>query len=143
MSAVVTVRPIEWDALHPLDGRPIAIVRLLVLGRDREPYYRADSPEPNRTQRCLLGYWGTLDHAHDGVLARYEHASRRSLSRGDLPPTCSLVPQEAPPGGSTPRHRPGYAARSARHSSRSHCRPRLGCGSWNSCSSQVAQSSAG
>lgn len=114
----MTVRPVEWDVLHPLDGRPIAVVRLLVLGPNREPYYRAVSPETDRTQRRLIGYWGTLDHAHDGVLALYEHASRRSLSGGDLPPSRTLVPQKAPPGERTPEHRTGYAARPAKHGSR-------------------------
>jgi|GEM_PF-5780134 len=91
MFEAVTIRPCEWDVLHPLDGRPLAVVRLLILGPNREPYYRAVSPEPKREQRRLIGYWGSLEHAHDGVLALYEHLSRKSLSGGDMAPTRALV----------------------------------------------------
>ena len=83
--------------LHRLDGRPLAIVRLLTLGPNREPYYRAVSPEPDRAQRRLIGYWGSPEHAHDGVLALYEHASRKSLAGGDMPPSRPLVPHKPPP----------------------------------------------
>lgn len=87
----MTIKPCEWDVLHPLDGRPLAIVRLLTLGPDREPYY-------HRAQRRPIGYWGSLERAHDGVLALYEHMSRRSLAGGDMPPSRPLVPQKPPPG---------------------------------------------
>ena len=69
MFEAVTIRPCEWDVLHPLGGRPLAVVRLLVLRPNREPYYRAVSREPQREQRRLIGYRGSLEHAHDGVLA--------------------------------------------------------------------------
>jgi len=94
----MTLRPAEWDVLHPLDGHPIAIVRLVQLGTRREPYYRAVSPEPDRALRRLIGYWGTVDEAHEGVLALYERASGRSLAGGDRPPSRPLVPQKPPPG---------------------------------------------
>lgn len=100
--------------LHPLDGRPLAVVRLLVLGPNREPYYRAVSAEVDRSQRRLIGYWGSLEHAHDGVLGLYEHLSRRSLAGGDMAPSRTLVPQKPPPGAPEP----GRAARPAKHSSR-------------------------
>lgn len=100
--------------LHPLDGTPLAVVRLLILGPNREPYYRAVSPEPEREQRRLIGYWGSLEHAHDGVLALYEHLSRRSLAGGDMPPSRPLVPQKPPPRV----HERRRAARPVKHSSR-------------------------
>lgn len=110
----MTLRPIEWDVLHPLDGRPIAVVRLVALGPRREPYYRAVSPEPDRPQRRLVGYWGSLDEAHDGVLALYEHLSNRALAGGDAPPSRPLVPQKPPPAP----FEPGKASRPRLHSSR-------------------------
>ncbi|GAA1420506.1 hypothetical protein GCM10009640_09930 [Agrococcus citreus] len=110
----MTIRPCEWDVLHPLDGRPPAVIRLLVMGPNREPYYRAVSPEPDRSQRRLIGYWGSLEHAHDGVLALYEHLSQRSLAGGDMPPSRPLVPQKPAPGAPEQRR----AARPAKHSTR-------------------------
>lgn len=114
MFDAVTIRPCEWNVLHPLDGRPLAVVRLLILGPNREPYYRAVSPEPQREQRRLIGYWGSLEHAHDGVLALYAHLSRKSLSGGEMAPTRALVPQKPPPG----EQEAGRASRPAKHSSR-------------------------
>lgn len=140
----MTIRPAEWDVLHPLDGRPIAVVRLVLLGPAREPYYRAVTPEDDRSQRRLIGYWSSVDHAHDGVLALYERASGRSTSGGGREPARPLVPQKPPPCAPTPAparagaataragaataragvaterppQRQGYAARPALHASR-------------------------
>lgn len=110
----VTNRPVEWDVLHPLDGSMIAIIRLVWLGPRREARYRAVSPEADRGERTLIGYWETLDAAHEGVLALYERVIGRSLGGGNLPPSRPLVPQAPPPGGAEP----GRPARPARHSSR-------------------------
>lgn len=52
----MTMRPIEWDVLHPLNGQPLAIVRLVYPGPRREPYYRAVTANPDRAQRKLVGY---------------------------------------------------------------------------------------
>lgn len=134
----MTIRPAEWDVLHPLDGRPVAVVRLVLLGPTREPYYRAVTPEDDRSQRRLIGYWSSVDHAHDGVLALFERASGRSTSGGGREPARPLVPQKPPPcaptaaplpGASAPQRRAGaatarppqrqgYAARPALHASR-------------------------
>lgn len=111
----MTLRPAEWDVLHPLDGHAIAIVRLVQLGPRREPYYRAVTPELERSQRRLIGYWGGIDEAHEGVLALYEHASGRSLAGGDRPPSRPLVPQKPPPGEGG---RAGRPARPRLHSAR-------------------------
>lgn len=113
----MTLRPAEWDVLHPLDGHAIAIVRLVQLGPRREPYYRAVTPEPEteRVQRRLIGYWGSVDEAHEGVLALYEHASGRSLAGGDRPPSRPLVPQKPPPESA---QRQGMPARPRLHSAR-------------------------
>ncbi|WAC66041.1 hypothetical protein OVA14_12215 [Agrococcus sp. SL85] len=125
----MTIRPAEWDVLHPLDGHRIAIVRLVALGPRREPYYRAVTPEADRAERRLIGYWASVDHAHDGVLALYERASGRSTSGGGRAPARPLVPQKPPPcagpavaqrptGAAPPEQRHGYAARPLRHAAR-------------------------
>lgn len=111
----MTLRPAEWDVLHPLDGHPIAIVRLVQLGERREPYYRAVTPEGDRALRRLIGYWGSVDEAHEGVLALYERASGRSLAGGDRAPSRPLVPQQPPPGEAA---RPGTPARPQLHAAR-------------------------
>ncbi len=111
----MTLRPAEWDVLHPLDGHPIAIVRLVQLGQRREPYYRAVTPEDDRALRRLIGYWGSVDEAHEGVLALYERASGRSLAGGDRPPSRPLVAQKPPPGAS---RTPGTPARPRLHAAR-------------------------
>ncbi|MGM1028320.1 MAG: hypothetical protein ACQEWM_00450 [Actinomycetota bacterium] len=110
----MTLRPAEWDVLHPLDGHAIAIVRLVQLGPRREPYYRAVTPEPDRALRRLIGYWGTVTKAHEGVLALYEHASGRSLAGGDRQPSRPLVPQKPPPEARSA----GAPARPRLHASR-------------------------
>lgn len=111
---VVTLRPVEWDVLHPLDGQPLAIVRLVWLGPRREAYYRAVTANPERAARKLIGYWPTLDDAHTACLALYERATGRSLSAGNRPPSLTVPPQKPPPL----EHREGMAARPRLHSAR-------------------------
>jgi hypothetical protein len=110
----VTLRPIEWDVLHPLDGQPLAVVRLIWLGPRREPYYRAVTANPDRDARKLIGYWGNLDDAHTACLALYERATGRALGAGDRAPQLQVPPQKPPPE----RFEPGVAARPRVHSSR-------------------------
>lgn len=70
----MTLRPVEWDVLHPLDGQPLAIIRLVYLGARREPYYRAVTANPDRAERKLIGYWATS-------VTRTPHASRSTSTR--------------------------------------------------------------
>lgn len=77
------MRPIEWDVLHPLNGQPLVIVRLVYLGPRRGPYYRAVSANPDRALRKLVGYWGTLEDAHTGCFALYEQATGESIAGGN------------------------------------------------------------
>lgn len=94
----------------PLSGEAVAIVRAIALGPRGEIYLRAVTPDADRSQRGLIGYWGSPQEAHDEVLALYE----RRINRG-APPTLPLVPQKPPPepGGVC-----GQAARPRLHASR-------------------------
>lgn len=108
------MRPTEWDVLHPLDGSPLAVIKLLWLGPNREPYYRAVTANPDRASRKLIGYWGTLDDAHTACLAMYEQATGHAIGAGDRKPQLQVPPQKPPPGPSTA----GQPARPRLHSSR-------------------------
>lgn len=110
----MAMRPVEWEVRTPLDGLVVAIVREVELGRRHEHYYRAVTANPDRSQRKLIGYWGSPSDAHDGVLALYEHGTGRSLLGGDTRPSRPLVPQKPPPRVEPP----GMAARPALDSSR-------------------------
>lgn len=102
----------EWEVRHPLDARPIAIVRLLELGERQEPYYRAVTCERDPARRRLLGYWGSLDDARLGVLALYERSTGQAIGGTAAPAAMlPLVPwKPAPAGGQR-----GMAARPTRH----------------------------
>lgn len=111
----MTLRPVEWDVLHPLTGQPLAIIRLVWLGARREPYYRAVTANPDRAARKLVDYWGTLDDAHAAVLALYERATGQSISGGNAKPTLQAPAQKPPPAALEQ----GKAARPRLHASRS------------------------
>lgn len=112
----MTMRPVEWEVRHPLSGDLIAIVRVVALGSRREWYARAVSPEDDRASRTLIGYWGTPDDAHRGVLALYERRTGQSLAGGGArEPSLPLVPTKPPPEAG---RQPGMAARPRRHASR-------------------------
>lgn len=91
----MTLRPIEWDVLHPLDGQPLAIIRLVWI--EGEPFYRAVSANPDREQRKLIGYWGDLDTAHHACLALWEQATGRAISGGNQKPGMTVPAQKPPP----------------------------------------------
>lgn len=105
----MTLRPVEWEVRLPLSGEAVAIVRAVHLGPLGEVYLRAVTPDADRSQRELIGYWGSPQEAHDGVLALYERRSNPNT-----PPSLPLVPQKPPPEP-TPR---GMAARPRLHASR-------------------------
>lgn len=110
----MTLRPIEWDVLHPLDGSALAVVRVVWLGPKREPYYRVVSANPDRALRKLAGYWGNLDEAHNAALALYELATGESICGGDRPPRLEVPSQKPRPGP----FESGRAARPERHGAR-------------------------
>ncbi len=91
------LRPIEWELTNPLDGQPLAIIRMVRLGARRERYYRSVTANPDPAARRLVGYWGRPEDAECGTLAIYEHGTGRSLSGGDLPARREVVPQKPPP----------------------------------------------
>lgn len=93
----MTFRPTEWDVLHPRSGQPLAIVRLVHLGPEREPYYRAVTANPERESRKLIGYWGNLDDAHAACLALHAHAGDRAAASGGAVPQVRLPAQKPPP----------------------------------------------
>lgn len=99
----MTLRPVEWEVRLPLSGEVVAIVRAVQLGARGEVYLRAVTPDVDRSQRELIGYWGSPQEAHDGVLALYERRDARGV-----PPRLPLVPQKPPPDADGTR---GMAAR--------------------------------
>lgn len=104
----MTLRPVEWEVRLPLSGEIVAIVRAVQLGSRGDVYLRAVTPDADRSQRELIGYWASPQEAHDGVLALYERRSNRGV-----PPSLPLVPQKPPPEANTP----GMAARPRVHAS--------------------------
>lgn len=105
----MTLRPVEWEVRLPLSGEAVAIVRAVRLGAHGDVYLRAVTPDADRSQRELIGYWGSPQEAHDGVLALYERRSNPGT-----PPSLPLVPQKPPP---EPTSR-GTAVRPRLHASR-------------------------
>jgi ribosomal protein S16 len=106
----VTTRPVEWDVLHPLDGAHVAVIRLMLLGPKREPFYRVVTPEPDRSRRQLLGYWGTLDEAHEAALALLEQHTGEAIEGGGRKSSRRVPPQKPP----SPPYPTGVAARAVR-----------------------------
>lgn len=92
----MTIRPAEWDVLHPLDGSCIAVVRLVMLGPQREPYYRAVTPQQDRSKRVLLGYWASLELAHEAALALLEQRTGEAIEGGGRRPSRHVPPQKPP-----------------------------------------------
>lgn len=108
--SAVTLRPVEWEVRLPLSGEAIAIVRAVSLGPRGEVYLRAVTPDAERSQRELIGYWGSPQEAHDGVLALYERRTNRGA-----PPTLPLVSQKPPPEAGGAHGRAARANVSAAH----------------------------
>lgn len=101
---LVSLTAVEWVLRHPLEGRPLAIIRLLYLGVPAERYYRAVTWHSDSSGRRLLGYWGSEAEAAASVLALYERQEGR--------PQAHLV-QWKPPPATVQRH--GRAASPAEH----------------------------
>ncbi len=77
----MTLRPVEWEVRLPLSGEAVAIVRAVQLGPRGEVYLRAVTPDANRSQRELIGYWGSPQEAHDGVLRTVRERGELDLRR--------------------------------------------------------------
>jgi hypothetical protein len=86
LSTVTT--PVEWVVTHSAANDPIAVVRRLRLGQQRELYFRAVTWHPVSAHRELVGYWGSLEEAVQNVYGLYER---------------SLPPQFLMTGGGTAR----------------------------------------
>ena len=86
----MTLRPVEWEVRLPLSGEAVAIVRAVQLGAHGDVYLRAVTPDADRSQRDLIGYWASPQEAHDGVLALYERrAAQRSNAVNRALPTAT------------------------------------------------------
>jgi hypothetical protein len=95
----MALRPVEWLVGHPSSPSPVAIIRLLRLGPDRELYYRAvtyaDAPA-----RKLIGYWASLEDAEQGATAAFEATmpkAWRMTGGGSERPPMLPPPQKPPP----------------------------------------------
>ncbi|TQO23773.1 hypothetical protein FB385_2634 [Paramicrobacterium agarici] len=81
---------------------PVAVVRMLHLGPDREVYFRAVTYSPNASERELIGYWGSLEEAiqnvHHVELSKMPAAwlATGGSSFREIPPS---TPQKPPPSG--------------------------------------------
>lgn len=88
---------VEWEVRHPLTGLEVAIVRLVRLGPQREPYHRAVTAHPNPAERRLIGYYASADDAHDASLWWLEQATQRGVGGGNKLPSARFVEQKPPP----------------------------------------------
>lgn len=80
--------PVEWVVTHSAAKEPIALVRRLRLGPNRDLYFRAVTWHRDATKRELVGYWGSVEEAVQNVYGLYER---------------SLPPQFLMTGGGTTR----------------------------------------
>ncbi|GHD42126.1 hypothetical protein D9V29_01315 [Mycetocola manganoxydans] len=80
--------PVEWVVTHSAAKEPIAIVRRLRLGAERELYFRAVTWNADPAKRELVGYWGSAEEAVQNVYGLFER---------------SLPPQFLMTGGGTAR----------------------------------------
>lgn len=88
---------VEWEVRHPLTGLEIAIVRLVPLGPDREPYHRAVTANPDPSQRRLIGYYGSPEDAHDATMWWLEKATGVGVTGGNRLPSARYVEPKPPP----------------------------------------------
>lgn len=66
--------PVEWVVTHSAATGPIAVVRRLRLGPDRELYFRAVTWHADPARRELVGYWGSVEEAVQNVYGLYERS---------------------------------------------------------------------
>lgn len=70
---------------------------MVLLGPQRESYFRVVTPERDRNARRLLGYWATLELAHDAALALFERVSGMAIEGAGRPAQRQVPPQKPPP----------------------------------------------
>jgi hypothetical protein len=134
LSAVTT--PVEWVVTHSAAKDPIAVVRRLRLGPQRELYFRAVTWHSVSAHRELVGYWGSLEEAVQNVYGLYERSlppqflmtgggtarEPQRLTRPKPPPTAGSA--EARPGQQpTQRRQPTQPAHSRHPPQQSQPRP--------------------
>jgi hypothetical protein len=97
LSSVIT--PVEWVVTHASSSEPIAVVRRLRLGQQRDLYFRAVTWHANPSKRDLIGYWGSAEEAVQNVYGLYERSLPPNLlraadgsARGPLPLTKPKAP---------------------------------------------------
>lgn len=92
---------VEWVVPHPqVQGAAGAIIRLVSI--DRQPYWRVVTGERDRSQRSLIGYWGSLEEAEHNAIAWWERKLPHLLAEGGsrFREPRQLTPQKPPPGAS-------------------------------------------
>ncbi|MET1051858.1 MAG: hypothetical protein ABWX65_04380 [Mycetocola sp.] len=128
LSNVIT--PVEWVVTHSAASGPIAVVRRLRLGPDRDLYFRAVTWHDDPAQRELVGYWGSLDEAVQNVYGLYERSlppqflmtgggtarEPHALTKPKAPPVTPAQPGRQAPPNPVPRA-PRTAGRGTPHRS--------------------------
>ena len=100
LSTVTT--PVEWVVTHASVQEPIAVVRRLRLGPQRELYFRAVTWHQDPAKRDLVGYWGSAEEAVQNVYGLFERSlppesTRTGAGTTRQPPP--LTRPKAPPRG--------------------------------------------
>lgn len=105
--------PVEWVVTHSAATGPIAVVRRLRLGPDRELYFRAVTWHADPARRELVGYWGSVEEAVQNVYGLYERSlppqflmTGGGTAREPHPLTKPKAPPAVVPQQDAPSHRP-------------------------------------
>lgn len=100
LSSVTT--PVEWVVTHSSSQEPIAVVRRLRLGPQRELYFRAVTWHVDPAKRELVGYWGSAEEAVQNVYGLFERSLPPQFlmtSGGTAREPLPLTKPKAPPAG--------------------------------------------
>ncbi|SFN34669.1 hypothetical protein [Mycetocola miduiensis] len=92
--------PVEWVVTHSAATGPIAVVRRLRLGPDRELYFRAVTWHEDPARRELVGYWGSVEEAVQNVYGLYERSLPPQFlmtGGGEARQPAALTKPKAPP----------------------------------------------
>ena len=100
MPDLPNVTPVEWVVTHASAAEPIAVVRRLRLGSQRELYFRAVTWHPDPAHRDLVGYWGSAEEAVQNIYGLYERSlapQTMTAVGGAARPPPPLTKPKAPP----------------------------------------------